>query len=173
MLLLELQPRTSKFIMNFCFHEKSCYCTYTFLYLFVLTYVSVTFALDWTEGHAITQVLRRRLLTAEARVCAQVIPVDFMVDRVAFGQVFLAFLRIHLLSFHSCSIFNLVSSGEWTLGLLETSVSYNHCLSTSSRRWKEAECKYVLQMCICLCICVCTFSIRPIESAGFGNLHRV
>jgi hypothetical protein len=44
-------------------------------------------------GRAMAQAVSRRLLTAAARVRAQVNPVGFVVDKVALGQVFLRVLR--------------------------------------------------------------------------------
>jgi hypothetical protein len=44
-------------------------------------------------GRAMAQAVSRRRLTAEARVRAQVNPVEFVVDKVTLGQVFLRVLR--------------------------------------------------------------------------------
>jgi hypothetical protein len=48
---------------------------------------------DLTQGRAMAQAVSHRPLTAAAWVRAQVNPVEFVVDKVALGQVFLRALR--------------------------------------------------------------------------------
>jgi hypothetical protein len=65
-----------------------------------------------TEGRAMAQVVSRRPLTAEARVCPGSIHVGFVVDKVALGQVFLQVLRFSPVNIIPPSFSKLISSGE-------------------------------------------------------------
>jgi hypothetical protein len=56
------------------------------------------------EDRAMAQVVSRRPLSAEARVCAWSVHVECMVDKVAMGNTFLHVLRLSLsISFHRFS----------------------------------------------------------------------
>jgi hypothetical protein len=74
-------------------------------------------------GPAVAQAVSRRYPSADARVRAQGSLVEYVVDNAALGQVSLWFLRVLLsISFHRCSIFTHLSTGDWTLGPLVAAV---------------------------------------------------
>jgi hypothetical protein len=62
-------------------------------------------------GRAVTQAVRHRPFTEEARISPSPVHAIFVVDRVALGQVFLRVIRfLLLLSFHQSSI--IIHSGD-------------------------------------------------------------
>jgi hypothetical protein len=46
-------------------------------------------------GHAVAQAVRRRLFTATHELAPSSVHVEFVMDKVALGQVFLRFLRFY------------------------------------------------------------------------------
>jgi hypothetical protein len=66
-------------------------------------------------GRTMAQAVIRRPLTAEARVHARSAHVEFVVDKVALGQVFLRVLRFSPVKYNSTVAVQLIASGGWTI----------------------------------------------------------